>query len=134
MSSFVEVPDDELRIYVLMRRDIGDSISKAKFGVQVAHAVATALCRCMERDRDRAYHYMMNAQPKIVLRVKDDQELLAIADKARSLGFDAEPIVDAARTEFSEPTLTCVGIGPIWFKSEGLFLKRVQLYKDSEID
>ena len=122
-------PDDELRIYIVMRRDIGDTIPKAKFGVQIAHATAATLYHCLMTDRDRGIHYMEHGQPKIVLRVKNDVELMALAKKAEELGCHVDPIVDAGRTVFNEPTLTSFAVGPIWYKSEGLFLKRIQLYK-----
>lgn len=133
-------PDDELRIYIVVRRDVGDAISKPKFGVQCAHATLSVWGRCLQTDPDRAYAYLPcdtdkvdTGQAKVVLEAKNDTELLKIAAQATELGFPVVEITDAARTELPEPTLTAIAIGPIWHKKEGLFLKRVRLYKDRSI-
>ena len=133
-ANFVVVdPEDELRIYIVVRRDIGDIISKPKFGVQCAHATLSVWAACVQNDPVRAWRYFQAAQPKIVLQVKDAKALLDLHAKARQARFFAEPIVDAGRTEFSEPTLTSIALGPIWFKAEGQpLLKRVRLYQDTK--
>ena len=128
---------DELRIYIVVRRDIGDVLSKPKFGVQCAHATLSVWGICVQKDPDKAYRYFPcntdkidTGQAKIVLQVKDGAELLALADKARELGFPVATIIDAARTELPQPTLTAIAIGPLWYKSEGRFLRRYRLYDD----
>lgn len=127
----VEADDDELRIYVVIRRDIGEQISKAKFGVQCAHAALTTWALCVKRDPDRAWTYMEVAQAKIVLQVDGEAELRELHEKARIAGYDAALITDAGRTEFDQPTTTAVAIGPIWFKREGTLVKRLRLYKEN---
>ena len=120
--------NDELRIYIVVRRDL--EMSRPKFGVQVAHATLAVFTACMDANPERAWaYYNRGQQPKIVLQAKDSKALLDLWKKAKAAGFYAEPIVDAGRTEFTEPTLTCLGVGPIWFKSEGQLLKRVRLYQ-----
>lgn len=50
---------------------------------------------------------------KVCLYVKSDEELLAIAEKAKAAGLDCHVITDSGHTEFhGEPTLTCCAIGP----------------------
>jgi PTH2 family peptidyl-tRNA hydrolase len=134
------IEDDELRIYVVVRRDIGDVLSKPKFGVQCAHAVLSVWGKCTRDNPYRAYEYFSCAndkidsgQAKIILQVKDGDELLALADKARELGHPVATITDAGRTELPEPTLTAIAIGPIWHKAEGTFLKRVRLYQADKV-
>lgn len=129
-------PEDELRIYIVVRRDIGEVLSKPKFGVQCAHATLSVWGNCVKTDPDRAYRYFPcntdnidTGQAKIVLQVKDGVELLALAGKSRELGFPTATIIDAARTELAEPTLTAIAIGPLWYKTEGAFLKRIRLYQ-----
>lgn len=125
-----QIPD-ELRIYLVMRKDVGDFMTKEKFGVQCGHGTLSAWARCLEKDQSRAWRYLTESQPKIVLQAKDDKELLAIRDKANEAGFINELIIDAGRTEFAEPTMTVLAIGPIWLKTEARqsFIKRLRLYK-----
>lgn len=142
--------DDELRIYIVMRKDLTRSISqfwkpiyrlfgfdsqpisRGKFGVQCAHAALTAWVLCFDRDPDKARSYIMNSQAKIVLQVRDEAELRALYERVRAIGgMDVALITDAGRTEFAEPTMTCLAVGPVWFKTEGQPLfKRLRLYKE----
>lgn len=132
-------PSDELRIYIVVRRDIGDVLSKPKFGVQVAHATLSVWGSCLQSDPERAYAYLPcntdkidTGQAKVVLQVKDATALLDLLEEAEHLGLPAVRITDAARTELAAPTLTCIAIGPLWHKSEGKFLKRVRLYQKDD--
>jgi PTH2 family peptidyl-tRNA hydrolase len=51
---------------------------------------------------------------KIVLAVNSEEELDEVYNQALALGFNTVLITDAGDTEFSEPTKTCIGIGPDW--------------------
>jgi peptidyl-tRNA hydrolase len=130
---------DELRIYIIVRKDIGLHMTKAKFGVQCAHAALTSWIACLKRDPARAWAYMgttlddkeMVAQVKIVLEVKNLDALHRLEAKAKEAGFDTALITDAGRTEFNEPIETVLGVGPIWWKTESdILFRRVQLYKE----
>lgn len=49
---------------------------------------------------------------KICVSVNDEKELVNIYEQAYNTGLRCALIKDAGRTEFKEPTLTAVGIGP----------------------
>jgi PTH2 family peptidyl-tRNA hydrolase len=52
---------------------------------------------------------------KIVVKVESEEELLALAEKAKAAGLHHALIQDHGRTEFhGVPTLTCLAIGPAW--------------------
>jgi peptidyl-tRNA hydrolase, PTH2 family len=121
--------DDELRIYIVVRRDVGEQMSKTKFGVQCAHAALTTWVLCLERDPDRAWAYTGVAQAKIVLQVDTEAELRELHEQARAGGYAVALITDAGRTQL-EPTTTALAIGPIWFKGEGKLVRRLRLYKE----
>jgi peptidyl-tRNA hydrolase len=125
----MDTEDDELRIYIVVRKDL--AMSKEKFGAQCGHAALSVWVRCLDQDPDRAREYFQQHQPKIVLEAKDDVELLKIQKKATESGFINETITDLGRTEFAEPTLTVLGIGPVWYQKEAQagFIKRIRLYK-----
>lgn len=58
------------------------------------------------------YEWFMASFAKVVTKAEDEQQLLDIYQKALALGLEAHLITDSGRTEFGEPTRTCVGIGP----------------------
>lgn len=49
---------------------------------------------------------------KVVCAVETDEELQEIHQKAKDAGLTVHMITDAGKTEFSEPTRTCLAIGP----------------------
>jgi PTH2 family peptidyl-tRNA hydrolase len=49
---------------------------------------------------------------KICCRVDSLHELMEIADKARKAGLEVHVVTDSGKTEFKEPTVTCLAIGP----------------------
>jgi peptidyl-tRNA hydrolase len=128
----LRVDVDELRIYIVFRRDVGEQMSKPEFGVQCAHAALTAWLLCFERDPDRAWAYTGSAQAKIVLRVNTEAELRELHKRARSAGYAAALVTDAGRNELEGPRCTAVAIGPIWFRAEGELLERLRPYKDTD--
>ncbi len=50
--------------------------------------------------------------PKIVLKVKDEKELLLYFQQAKDAGLVTCVISDAGKTVIAPGTKTCVGIGP----------------------
>lgn len=49
---------------------------------------------------------------KVCLRVDSEVELLEIYKKAVESGLETHLVKDSGQTEFKEPTLTCLAIGP----------------------
>lgn len=49
---------------------------------------------------------------KVILKVKNEEEMLAIAYKAKEMFIETHVLTDAGLTVFKEPTRTCVAIGP----------------------
>lgn len=125
-------PGDELRIYIIVRKDVGHWISKAKFGVECGHATLMLFTECLKLDPDRAWAYANAAQPKIVLQCRDTEDLLKHYEASVKAKFFCEKVTDAGRTEFERPTFTAIAVGPVWHKMEARpsFLKRLQVYKD----
>lgn len=51
-------------------------------------------------------------QAKIAVQVKSQEELVALQQKARSVGVTAESIIDAGRTQIEAGSMTVLGVGP----------------------
>lgn len=113
---------DELRMYCVWRTDI--TIPYPKALVQSGHAYLAA---CLQAGRDRVFQYLTHSQPKIVLRAKNLETLVRAH---RECGWAALPhylVVDEGRTVFSEPTTTCLGIGPCLRSELPKYIARLQL-------
>ena len=87
-----------------MRGDL--KLSKGKTAAQVSHASVTAA------DSSEHKREWMPEQKKVVLKCKDEQELLKIFEDAKKSKLPAALIKDAGHTEIPAGTITCVGIGP----------------------
>lgn len=123
---------DELRCYVVVREDL--EIPTGKFGGQVAHAVKFAWRSCHDRSEEgarRAWDYMRSPyQGVIVCRAKTLDDLLKVEAKAREAGLPCGLVEDHGRTVFPEPTVTCLGLGPLTEAERALpVVKRLQLWK-----
>ena len=53
-----------------------------------------------------------NNQPKIVLKVKTEEELISVYKQAYEKGLACDIIQDAGRTQIARGSKTVVGIGP----------------------
>ncbi|MBI2548986.1 peptidyl-tRNA hydrolase [Candidatus Woesearchaeota archaeon] len=92
---------------ILVRHDL--KLPKGKLSAQVAHASLEAALRS---DKDVVKKWRAQGMKKIVLRVENEQELLAYHQKADQAGFTRALITDAGHTVVEPGTTTCLGIGP----------------------
>lgn len=99
---------DELRIAVVFRSDI--EIPRGKAEVQFGHAVASVLHKA---DTALVDAYMAGSQLKLSMEVDSEAVLDYIMRRAALRKVPAVKITDAGRTVFGEPTVTCIGLGPM---------------------
>lgn len=118
-----------------LRNSDGFKVPKGKLIAQGSHAFVGLITKQMSRcvadycsltDWDNCvweldmmkdsplYAWLTGIFTKIVLGVDSEEELLRMYDEANELGLNTVLITDAGHTEFSEPTITCIGIGPDW--------------------
>ncbi|XP_011151239.2 peptidyl-tRNA hydrolase 2, mitochondrial [Harpegnathos saltator] len=103
---------ENCKMVIIVRSDL--SMGKGKVGAQCAHA-ALECCRqtLSNQKRQEMFHsWLQVGQPKIVLKVQNEEELLNLADKAQRAGLITAIIKDAGRTQLRYGTVTVVGIGP----------------------
>jgi PTH2 family peptidyl-tRNA hydrolase len=96
-----------LKLAIVMRTDLG--MRKGKLCVQAGHASVEASAHA---NMDRVTTWYTNGQHKIVLKVKNDDELLGIAANARAAGLEVFEVHDFGLTQIPENSLTCISIGP----------------------
>jgi PTH2 family peptidyl-tRNA hydrolase len=106
---------------IVMRTDTDPPMRKGKMIAQGSHASMAFLSRRVFDSNGNAtspkfteaeYNWFNNSFVKICVRVDSEKELLEIYEKAKEQNLEAHLIQDSAKTEFKEPTYTCVAIGP----------------------
>lgn len=92
---------------IIVRQDL--KLPKGKMAVQVAHASSSALIKSHKDDTKK---WQTEGMKKVVLKVKDLDELLKYKQQAEDLGLITSLIEDAGKTVLNPGTVTCLGIGP----------------------
>jgi PTH2 family peptidyl-tRNA hydrolase len=114
---------------IVMRSDLknarGEKPRTGKLMAQAAHASMKVLTDMMHMSPDgmtlRAediqngiFEWLGGRFTKVCCKVNSEQELLDLYEKAKAAGVPCSLIKDAGLTEFSEPTYTCMAVGPTW--------------------
>jgi PTH2 family peptidyl-tRNA hydrolase len=92
---------------ILVRQDL--KLPKGKMSVQVAHASVNCLVKSHKDDISK---WQAEGQKKVVLKVKDLEDLIKYKRMAEDAGLVTALIEDAGRTVLEPGTITCLGIGP----------------------
>ena len=96
-----------LKQVILVRQDL--KLPKGKLAAQVSHASVGAL---LKSSKAVISDWKDAGMKKIVLKVKDLDELLEYKQKAENAGLENSLIEDAGHTVVAPGTVTCLGIGP----------------------
>ena len=92
---------------ILVRDDL--KLPKGKMAAQVAHAAVECVLKSSKPNVE-AWHD--EGMKKVVLKVKDLNELKKYQQLAKAEKLIAAMISDAGRTVVEPGTITCLGIGP----------------------
>ena len=92
---------------ILVRDDL--KLPKGKMAAQVAHASVETV---MKADQGVVQKWRCEGMMKVVLKVKDEKELLSLHRQAEYHGLISAIITDAGHTVVEPGTLTVCGIGP----------------------
>ena len=113
---------------IVVRNDLRSKLRHGKLGAQIAHASMASFLQGMEieqlpysqihtlkLDLDKSRHeWITGSFTKVVLKCKDEEELLELYERcSRNSKIPCSLITDSGRTVFKEPTVTCLGIGPL---------------------
>jgi PTH2 family peptidyl-tRNA hydrolase len=90
---------------ILVRQDL--RLPKGKLAAQVAHASLEAALKS-----DKQISWRSEGAKKVVLKVKDEKELLNFKKIAEGQRLVTALITDAGHTVLEPGTITCLGIGP----------------------
>ena len=92
---------------ILVRADL--KLPKGKLAAQCSHASVDAV---LKSDSKLVNAWRDEGMAKIVVKVKDEKELIKYFQLAKDSDLTASLITDAGRTVIAPGTKTCVGIGP----------------------
>ena len=92
---------------ILIRTDL--KLPRGKACSQAAHASVEAV---LKSDPEMVKAWRKEGMAKIVVKVKDEKELIKYFQQAKDDGLVVSLITDAGRTVIAPGTKTCVGIGP----------------------
>lgn len=92
---------------ILVRQDL--KLPKGKLAVQCSHASTEA---ALESNKNKLRKWRKQGSKKVVLKVKDEKELLSFYKKARKSRLKSILIRDAGRTVLEPGTITALAIGP----------------------
>uniref|UniRef100_A0A7C4W411 Peptidyl-tRNA hydrolase n=1 Tax=Geoglobus ahangari TaxID=113653 RepID=A0A7C4W411_9EURY len=103
----MDLEKSEYKQVIVIRDDL--NLSRGKLAVQVAHASIMGYELADPEEREK---WKMEGQKKIVLKVKNLEELMNVFERAKKEGLPTAYIKDAGLTEVKPGTITAVVIGP----------------------
>ena len=92
---------------IIVRQDL--KLPTGKCAAQCSHAAVDAV---LKSDKKIVNSWRTGGMAKIILKVKDEKELVNLFQKAKDEGLAASLITDAGKTVVAPGTKTVVGIGP----------------------
>lgn len=95
---------------IAVRTDL--KMSKGKTAVQVAHGSVSAYLKTQKIYPDWVEKWISEGQRKITVKIKSEEEIHELAEKARKMNVPFAIINDAGLTQLPPGTTTVIGIGP----------------------
>lgn len=95
---------------IIVRRDI--KMGTGKIAAQVAHAAVMGAEKVKTVRRDWFNAWFAAGQAKVVVKVKNVEELMTVRKHAEELRLPVVQVQDSGLTQIPSGTITCVGIGP----------------------
>lgn len=99
--------DGDFKQVIVVNKSLGMSVGK--IAAQVAHASVLSL---LEANESVAAGWLDNSYPKIVLQVETTSDLLELKKAADEQKIPNALVIDEGRTEVTNGSITCLGIGP----------------------
>ena len=104
---FKNFKNGDFKQVIVVNKSLGMAIGKT--AAQVAHASVLSL---LEANESVAAGWLDNSYPKIVLQVETTSDLLELKKAADKQKIPNALVIDEGRTEVTNGSITCLGIGP----------------------
>ena len=98
---------DEYKQVIMVRKDL--DLPKGKMAAQAAHASVEAVFRSPD---EKVKIWREQGMKKIVVKVRDEKEMLKFNQMAKDSGLVTAVITDAGHTVVEPGTKTCCAVGP----------------------
>jgi len=95
---------------IIVRRDV--NMGTGKIAAQVAHAAVMGAEKVKASRRNWFSSWFGAGQAKVVVKVKNIEELMEVRKQAEELFLPVVQVQDSGLTQIPSGTITCVGIGP----------------------
>ncbi len=95
---------------IIVRRDL--KMGTGKIAAQVAHAAVMGAERVKASRREWFNSWFGAGQAKVVVRVKNIEELMDVRMRAEKMNLPVVQVQDSGLTQIPSGTITCIGIGP----------------------
>ena len=100
----------EFKQVIVVRTDL--KMSRGKIAAQAAHAALTAAEEAKKQRKKWWETWIEEGQCKVVVKVRNELELMKIEEEAKNAGLPTALIKDRGLTEIPAGTITCLGVGP----------------------
>ena len=100
----------EYKMVIVVRGDI--KLGPGKMAAQVAHAAVNCALAAKKNYKKYFDAWYDEGQKKVVVKVKNLEELRELQADARAAKLPNSLITDAGHTQLPPGTVTCLGIGP----------------------
>jgi peptidyl-tRNA hydrolase, PTH2 family len=100
----------EFKQVIVVRKDL--RMGTGKIAAQVGHAAVLGVEESRKSNKLWLKNWFEEGQPKIVVKVSNLDEILAIYREAQALGVPVVIVQDRGLTQIPSGTLTCICIGP----------------------
>jgi peptidyl-tRNA hydrolase, PTH2 family len=105
-----QVSDMEFKQVIIVRRDV--NMGTGKIAAQVAHAAVMGAEKVKTLRREWFNSWFAAGQAKVVVKVKNVEELMDVKRRAEELYLPVVQVQDSGLTQIPSGTTTCIGIGP----------------------
>ncbi|XP_064118489.1 peptidyl-tRNA hydrolase 2, mitochondrial-like isoform X1 [Macrobrachium nipponense] len=109
-DGFLAEGTGETKLVLVVRSDL--KMGKGKAAAQCCHATLKAFKQLQKTNRRLLRAWEINGQPKVVLKIDDEESMLDLASLAREVGLTVSLIQDAGRTQIAPGSRTVLGVGP----------------------
>ncbi|CAB4271755.1 unnamed protein product [Prunus armeniaca] len=102
----------DFKMVLVVRNDL--KMGKGKIAAQCSHATLGLYKKLLHRAPKALNRWEMCAQPKVVVKIESEEDMLVLQERAKSLKLPTHITIDAGRTQIAPNSRTVMAIlGPI---------------------
>ncbi|KAG8647924.1 hypothetical protein MANES_09G126350v8 [Manihot esculenta] len=90
---------DDFKMILVVRNDL--KMGKGKIAAQCSHATLGLYKKLLHRAPKALNRWEMCAQPKVVVKIESEEDMLVLQERAKSLKLPTHITIDAGRTQIA---------------------------------